>query len=191
MKNNCSNKWPLQIFSQRCMKKICINKCYIIVIGDMAYNLITNNKLRLTEMQDSSLTSMHFKIIFNLLILGDYFKLLQSVHFCPWKLIKCHNLWIDNWVRDNGVICQVKKIPPTCFFLQWSGMILTNLSCSGKLICTRSLNITTILYKICKYHSHFQLSRTKVLNGIRTFHIWKDFNEHNLFPFDINLYPIT
>ena len=36
--------------------------CYSILICNVARNLIAINKLRLTEMRDSSQTSMHFKV---------------------------------------------------------------------------------------------------------------------------------
>ena len=40
-----------------------INKCYIILIWDMAQNLIAIKKFCIVEVPDSSKTSMHFKII--------------------------------------------------------------------------------------------------------------------------------
>ena len=45
-----------------------INKCFSILICDMTWNLIAINKLRLSELRDSSWTSMHFQIVYNLLI---------------------------------------------------------------------------------------------------------------------------
>ena len=41
-----------------------INKRLIIVICDIAYNLIACKKLRLTEVRDYSETSMHFEIMY-------------------------------------------------------------------------------------------------------------------------------
>ena len=41
------------------------NKCYIILICDMTWNLTAMKKLCLLQVCDSSQTSMHFKIIYN------------------------------------------------------------------------------------------------------------------------------
>ena len=45
-----------------------LNNCYVLLVCEMAENFIAINNLRLTEVQDSSQTSMHFEIIYNLLI---------------------------------------------------------------------------------------------------------------------------
>ena len=43
-----------------------INKCYIIVIRDMAFNLTAIKNLSLSEKQDSSKPSLNFEIIYTI-----------------------------------------------------------------------------------------------------------------------------
>ena len=62
------------------------NKCCIILINDMNYNLIAIKKLFLAHMRDYSYASMLFEIIYNLLIWSHGNRKVaccdRHLHFC-------------------------------------------------------------------------------------------------------------
>ena len=140
------------------------NKCYIILIYDMAWNLTAMKKLCLLQVCDSSQTSMHFKIIYNAMYVSfselwtkiDTPFIFSSVkHFPNFTCFRYKNCFIDLlcW-NPNLPVWRSVKINPK---YEWLNIHVLNSMLSLRPLAFFCSHFAQNWIKISRHVHHWKL----------------------------------